>query len=329
MPLWITPALHAISGNPVGTGVDHSAMEHIIIGTEAVAAGIVTRHELQRWYRPIFRNVHAPKNRVITQRDRIMGAWLFSRRQGIVTGLAAAALHGSSWINSDIDVELIYKFPRAPRGIVARAERIEADEWRLIDGIPVATPARTAFDLGRHQPYGAMARLDALMRVQPFAVEDVVALTERYKGARGVVQLKTLLPFVDGGAESPMESWWRQLVIDCGFPTPTTQIPVYDEYGDHVRTIDFGWEDYKVGLEYDGEQHQSDRVQYLKDRYVMPVLRRLRWDVTSVVKEDDPVAVIRHLNEVMTARGWRGKVEIPRYAYDYSRRLARPGRRPA
>ena len=35
-------------------------MGDIIIGTEAVANGVVTRYELQRFYRPIFTNVHAP-----------------------------------------------------------------------------------------------------------------------------------------------------------------------------------------------------------------------------------------------------------------------------
>src|SRR4029078_12301564 len=98
-----------------------------------------------------------PKNRVVTLRDRIVAAWLFSRRQGIVTGLAASVLHGSSWIDRHIDIELIFKFPRAPRGIIARDDRIHADEWTVIDGVPVATPARTAFDLGRFQRYDAVA----------------------------------------------------------------------------------------------------------------------------------------------------------------------------
>lgn len=297
-------------------------MEDIIIGTEALAAGVVTRYELQRWYRPIFRNVHAPKNRVITLRDRIFAAWLFSRRQGIVTGLAASALHGSAWTDRDIDIELVYKFPRAPRGIIARDDRIQADEWTEIDGVPVASAARTAFDLGRFQRYDALARLDALMRVKPYAVDDVVRLTERYKGARGVARLKAVLPLVDGGAQSPMESWWRKLVIDAGFPRPATQIPVADEFGHHVRYLDFGWEDFRVAVEYDGDQHQTDRAQYLKDRWVIPELRRLRWTVISIVKEDDPVRVIGDLREALVARGWRGVVQIPRYAYATSRRRA-------
>lgn len=296
-------------------------MGNIIIGTEAVASGVVTRHELQRWYRPIYRNVHAPKNPAPTLRDRTEGAWLYSKRDGIVTGLAAAALYGSAWINTDIDIELIYNCPRPPTGIVARNERIAPDEWHEFAGLPVASPARTAYDLGRFRTdHDALARLDALMRARPYSVEDVLVLAKRYKGARGVARLKALLPFVDGGAESPPESWWRKLVLDSGLPVPSTQIPVVDENGDHVRTLDFGWEDYKVAVEYDGEQHQSDRQQYLKDRRVLPTLRRLGWHVTAVVKEDDPVTALSTISAALRRRGWRGTVLIPRYAYAARRR---------
>jgi len=291
-------------------------MGDILIGTEAVADGIVTRHELQRWYRPIYRNVHAPRGQELTLGDRTVGAWLWSSRQGIVTGLAAAALHGSRWIDDDVAIELIHTYPRSPQGIITRSERVAPDEWADVDGIPVATPARTAFDLGRFRKrHDAVARLDALMQVRPYSLEDVVLLTKRYRGARGVARLKAVLPLVDGGAMSPMETFWRLLVIDCGFPRPATQIPVVDEHGRPVRMLDFGWEGFKVAIEYDGDQHQSDRDQYLKDRRVLPVLNRLGWNVIGVVKEDDPVGVIQTLNDAMRARGWRGGIQIPAYAY--------------
>ncbi|MDY6999641.1 MAG: hypothetical protein SW019_23865 [Actinomycetota bacterium] len=289
------------------------------MGTEAIANAVVTRAELQRWYRPIFRNVHATRDQPLTLGDRTRGAWLWSAREGIVTGLAAAAIHGSQWIEDDIDIELIHHYPRPPSGIITRHERIADDEWAEFDGIPVTTPARTAFDLGRHQP-GALSRLDALMRARPYSIEDVLILTKRYKGARGVARLKQIVGLVDAGAESPWESWWRQLVIDAGFPAPTTQIPVLDESGRHVRTLDFGWNDHKVAFEYDGEQHQSDRQQYLKDRRVWPVLARLGWQVTSTVKEDDPVDVLAQLHSSMAARGWRGTIQIPDYVYRRRRR---------
>ncbi|MDG4664187.1 hypothetical protein [Mycobacterium sp. 236(2023)] len=296
-------------------------MSNIIIGTEAIANGVVTRHELCRHYQPIFRNVHAPRVQSLTVRDRAIGAWLYSQRVAVISGLAAAALHGAQWIDDTVDIELVYKCPRPPGGIIARNERIAADEWQDLDGLPLASPARTAFDLGRYRPdYDAMARLDALMAARPYSIEDVLVLTKRYKGARGVARLKAVLPFVDGGAQSPRESWWRKLVIDSGFPIPQTQIPVVDEHGKHIRTVDFGWDGYQVAFEYDGGQHQSDRKQYLLDRYAIPALRRRGWAVSVVVKEDDPIHVIEELKAAMYARGWRGAVQIPRYAYSSRRR---------
>jgi len=41
-------------------------MTDILIGTEAIASGIVTSHQLRRWYRPIHPNVHAPRDRELT-----------------------------------------------------------------------------------------------------------------------------------------------------------------------------------------------------------------------------------------------------------------------
>lgn len=296
------------------------SMGDIFIGTEAVAQGIVTRYELQRWHRPVFPNVHAPRGATLCAEDRALAAWLWSRRRGIVTGLAAAALHGSRWISNDLDVELIHNCPRPPQGVIARNERVAEDEWELIAGIPVTTPTRTALDLARFRPrFEALARLDALMNARPYLIENAIMLAKRYRGAHGVARAKAVLPMVDGGAASPQESFWRLLVIDAGFPTPATQITVVDDFGAYVRTLDFGWKDYLVAFEYDGEQHQSDRKQYLKDRRVLPILARLRWDVVSVVKEDDPVVVLRRLERSMRARGWHGTIQIPSYVRSRSR----------
>jgi hypothetical protein len=93
-------------------------------------------------------------------------------------------------------------------------------------------------------------------------------------------QLRELLPLVDGGAASPKETWLRLLFIDAGLPRPTTQIPVVDERGRLVRMLDMGWEDFMVGAEYDGDQHRTNRKQYVKDLRVWPKLERMGWNVT-------------------------------------------------
>ena len=221
-----------------------------------------------------------------------MGAWLWSKRRAIVTGVAASALHGAEWVDAHIPIELIYE-SHPPEGIVARNEGIAHDEVTCVDGVPVTTVARTAFDLGRYQPRDkAIARMDALMRAAPFSSEEVLLLAKRYRGARGVKQLKDALPFVDGGAASPRETWLRMLYIDAGLPKPTTQIPIFDTDGTLLRTVDMGWEDFKVLSEYDGDQHRTDRPQYVKDLRVIPKIERLGFIVQRVIKEDRPAAIV-------------------------------------
>jgi hypothetical protein len=286
----------------------YPCMGEIFLGTEAVERGEVTRHELARWYRPFFRDVYAPRKYELTLHDRVMGAWLWSARRAIVTGVAASAVHGAEWVDARTAVELVYKHTHAypPAGIVARNERIATDEITLVGGVPVSTVARTAFDIGRFQARGrAIARLDALMRAAPFSVEDVLLLTKRYRGARGVKLLKDALPLVDGGAASPRESWLRLVYIDAGLPPPTTQIPIFDVDGTLLRTVDMGWEEYKVLSEYDGDQHQTDRPQYVKDRRVIPRIEALGYIVLRVIKEDRRVAIVRDAWDAMTSRGWR------------------------
>ena len=55
-----------------------------------------------------------------------------------------------------------------------------------------------------------------------------------------------------------------------GLPRPQTQIPVFDEFGNAVAYLDMGWEDVKVAVEYDGDQHRTDQRQYAE------VIRRVR-----------------------------------------------------
>jgi hypothetical protein len=280
----------------------------IFIGTEAVANGVVTRHELARWYRPFFPNVHARRGHQLTLRDRATGAWLWSKRRAIVTGVAASAIHGAEWVDADTTIELVYKHTHAcpPAGIVTRSERIADDEICWIDGIPVATIARTALDIGRYQKRDrAVARLDALMRAAPFSSEEILLLAKRYRGARGVKMLKDAIPLVDGGAASPRETWLRLIYIDAGLPKPTTQIPIFDTDGTLLRTVDMGWEEFKVVSEYDGDQHRTDRPQYVKDLRVIPKIERLGFIVDRVVKEDRPAAIVRRAWDAMVSRGWR------------------------
>jgi hypothetical protein len=280
-------------------------MGEVFIGSDAVRSGRLTGHQLRMYYRPECPNVYVDKFTEPPIDDRAYAAWLWSKRRAVVAGVAAAALHGSQWIESDHPVELIWRNTEPPHGLIVRNERVRDDEITRIDCMSATTVARTAFDLGRHLPRGeALARLDALMRASPFSAEDVGILMKRYRGARGLRQLCELLPLVDGGAASPRETWLRLLYIDNGLPTPATQIPILDGRK-VVRWADMGWEDFMVVSEYDGDQHRTDRRQYTKDIRSLRKARSLGWIVDQVIKEDREADIVKRAWDALVSRGWK------------------------
>jgi hypothetical protein len=289
----------------VGGRCHHSRMGEVFIGREAVAVGRLTRHELQRRHQPIYRGIYGSKLAQPSLRDRIYAAWLASGRNGVIGGVAASALHGASWIDADTPIDLICKLRSQP-GLVIRKDVLVDDEVTRVAGLPVTTCARTAFDLARYLERGeAVARLDALMRASPFSQEDVVLLAKRHRGARGLKSLRNVLPLVDGGAASPTETRLRLLYIDAGLPRPTTQIPIVAGRGRLVRMADMGWEEFMVVSEYDGEHHQTNRRQYVKDIKSLRKARALGWVVDQVVKEDRDDDIVRRAWDALVSRGWR------------------------
>lgn len=279
-------------------------MEIPFVGSDAVAAGRLTPSQLRHRYRALYRNVYVPRTYEVSLRDRIVGASL-ACPGGVITGVAASAMHGAKWVGADVPIEIVAAV-RRQAGMVVRDDTLNTDEITEIAHIRVATPARTAFDLARHLPRDqAVARLDALMNARPFSVEDVALLAKRHRGARWLRRLRVALPLVDGGAESPRETWLRLLFVDAGLPCPTTQYVVFDEEGGYVRRVDMVWEEFRVGAEYDGEQHLTSRGQYVLDVQVSRVLQRLGWHVIHVIKEDRSADIVAQARNALLARGWR------------------------
>jgi hypothetical protein len=192
---------------------------------------------------------------------------------------------------------------RRQQGLVVRMDRVADDEITLVADLPVTTLARTAFDLGRHQKRSAaIARLDALMRAAPFSVDEVKMLMQRYGPVRGARQLRELLPLVDPGAASPRESWLRLLLIDNGFPIPETQIPVLDG-AVPFAFLDMGWRHLQLAVEYDGDQHRTNRPQYVKDTRRHPKIAKHGWDVVRVIAEDRESEILGRVYEEWLRRG--------------------------
>ncbi|ORA17242.1 type IV toxin-antitoxin system AbiEi family antitoxin [Mycobacterium arosiense] len=270
------------------------------IGSEELASGRLSRHQLRAAYRAVFPNVYVPAHVEPSLQMRIRAAWLWSGRRAVVGGAAAAALHGTEWIPDGVPVELIHSNTRPPDGVLTRRDRLGAGETQVRDGLPVTSPERTAFDIGRRGAVrSAVVRLDALARATGFKTDDVLRVARAHPGSPGLRRLETALELVDAGAQSPRESFLRLLLIDAGLPRPQTQIPVLGVDGLPSAYLDLGWRDPMVAVEYDGDQHRTDRQQYVKDIRRMEMLEELGWIVVRVVAEDPPAAIIRRVRAAL------------------------------
>ncbi|MCV7396976.1 type IV toxin-antitoxin system AbiEi family antitoxin [Mycobacterium paraseoulense] len=278
-------------------------MTYPFVGSEARAAQLVTRHELRARYVALHRDVYVPRDTELTAVLRAKASWLRSRRRGILAGFSASALHGARWIDPARPAEIMDTNRRETEGVRVWEERIESDEITIVDGMRVTTPARTALDLARRHPRGtAVAAIDALAQAIEVKMADVELLVDRYRGRHGMKAAKASLELIDGGAQSPKETWLRLLLLQAGFPRPQTQIAVRNEWGWAEAYLDMGWEDIMVAVEYDGDQHRTSRYQYVKDIRRLEMLERYGWIVVRVIAEDHPDDIIRRVAQARARR---------------------------
>ncbi|WP_263994425.1 hypothetical protein [Mycobacterium yunnanensis] len=279
------------------------------IGSEALVNGrVANKYQLRKAHQAILPDIYLPAGVQPTLRQRTRGAWQWTYGDGVICGLAAAAMHGSRWIADDVPVELIWPNARPPRGVKTRRDRLLGNEFETLDGMWVTTAARTAFDLGRRGPVGScVERIDALGRATGLDVDSVLAVARRHPGSPGVRKLPAVLDLYDPGAESPRETWLRLLLIRAGYPRPRTQIPVSGGYGQPTYYLDMGWEERRLAVEYDGDHHRTDPVQFAKDIVRIELAHQLGWQVIRVAKANRTADVLARVQ-----RAWQSSVRTDR-----------------
>ena len=119
-------------------------------------------------------------------------------------------------------------------------------------------------------------------------------------------QLRRILQLGDAGAESPQETRTRLLLVSSGLPKPQTQIVVLNAWGSVLARIDMGWEQWKVGVEFDGAQHWTDPAQRAWDIDRAAELQARGWTIVRVSSEllrRRPDAVITRVRVALHAAG--------------------------
>ena len=267
------------------------------LGSEALAAGRVTRRALQRNFARVYRDVYMPKSQRMTPVARAKAAWLWAGRDATLGGSSAAAMLGSKWIDPEEPADL-FRIGDAVDGINIHRDKLIANEVCVVGGIPTTTPARTAFDVGRRDTLErAVSRLDALANATALKRAEVLEVLDRHAGARGIVQLRRAVELMDGGAESPQETRTRLLLIAAGLPRPTTQILICNRFGEFIGRIDLGWPEWKVGVEYDGPQHWADSDAHARTIERIADLEAEGWTIIRLSRD-----ILRYRRGVFLAR---------------------------
>ena len=94
---------------------------------------------------------------------------------------------GAKWIDAHLPAELIHTNRRTPPLITVHTDELFPGETQVIRGLPITTPARTAFDLGRRlRLEEGVQRLDALMNATDIKIDDIETVARTHPGVRGL-----------------------------------------------------------------------------------------------------------------------------------------------
>lgn len=212
----------------------------------------------------------------------------------VVTDRTAAWLHGAVGAlepGAHVLPPRVSAF-QAP-GKRLRNELAASGERRLIGRdvvrvgkLQVTTHLRTACDVGRllHRD-GALAAMDAIASLGVVTHDEIMEEGDRFKGYRGVRQLRALAPLVDPGSESFGESALRLRWYDaCISERPETQVVVWSHDGVEAR-LDLGSREHRFAAEYDGERfHGPDAEEH--DRIRRAWLADEGWTVVVCRREN-------------------------------------------
>ncbi|KRE92584.1 hypothetical protein ASG76_16595 [Nocardioides sp. Soil774] len=252
---------------------------------EATRAGVdasLRRRLVERGLlRPVLRGVFVVSHVPDSLRLRVAALELVVPEHAVVVDRTAAWLHGVDALPRSA----IHRMPpldvysqgasrlRRP-GLASGTRELTVRDVERLGPLTVTTPLRTACDLGRRLwRFDALSAIDGFLRLG-LDHDLLLSESERFKGHRGMRQLRQLAPLGDPGAESPPESALRLHWYDADLPQPETQIWVHDDDGRPTYRLDMGHREARYGAEYFGEEfhpgagteHDEERLTWLRTR---------------------------------------------------------------
>jgi hypothetical protein len=147
---------------------------------------------------------------------------------------------------------------------------------------------------------------DSLLRLRRTTLVRLQSAVRTHSG-RGVVAARTAVRLIRERVDSPRETWLRLCLVLAGLPMPECNLIIGDDQGP-IGRVDLIYVAYKLIIEYEGDQHRTDRNQWNRDIDRHEDFARDHWTLIRVTSERArwPRQVVRGVYKVLRANGYDG-----------------------
>jgi hypothetical protein len=257
-----------------------------------VAKGLLTRRQLSRsTWRRLMSDVYVHADVPVDALTRCQAAALLLSPGGVLSHAAAVYI----WTAALPPVAIEATVPaaatlRSTFGLVVRRAPLPTMDTARRGGLPTTSLLRAAFDVARHHPLvDAVVTIDHLLERRLITLDDLLAFAEERSRWVGVRQVRAVAALALPGAESPMETRSRLIIVQAGLPCPVLQYEVRDASGALIARLDMAYPELRIGIEYDGDHHR-ERATFRRDAARVNRLRLCGWTVLRFTADD----VLRH-----------------------------------
>jgi very-short-patch-repair endonuclease len=232
------------------------------------------------------------------------------------SGMTAAWLHGLDVDPCDpIEVTVPKEAGVSGRsGIAVRRSALAKGDVVNVRGLPAISPLRTVGELSaRLDLIKAVVIVDAALHTGLLRSDNLASWARAHSGHRGMRNLRKALSLADGGAESPMETRLRLVLVLGGLRTPKTQVTIRDRWGRVLGRPDLYYEEERLGIEYDGGAHRETLAEdnRRQNRLLNAGVRLLRFTGGDVLRNPETIicqvgAMLGRPNAKQPSAGIRG-----------------------
>ncbi len=270
---------------------------------DADALGVSVKTLQGTRFRRITKGVYVAATTDVSHSIRVQGIMLALPPRTIATGVTALQLLGVAvgpkvpmtfatthpWPvrRSDIKVMRLKQLPPHRNGVAApdHCWLIAASTLNLLDLVTAG---------------------DWLIRLRRTTLARLHSAVQEYSG-RGAVAARAAVKLVRERVDSPRETWLRLCLVLAGLPMPECNLVIGDDQGP-IGRVDLVYMAYRLIIEYEGDQHRTDRFQWNRDIDRQEFFARTHWTLIRVTSERArwPRQLVRAVYQALEANGYSG-----------------------